>query len=504
SELALNMPLVLAKPSAKFHSIAPHFLDAATRDLDEKFTGDYLNTNFNTRVYTTIDTQLQQLAERAVAQRLASLDKIYGKKKIKLQASLVALDPRNGHVLAMVGGRDYQESQFNRATDAMRQPGSTFKPFVYATALERGYTPITVFDDRPSEFLYAGTKPYKPENYGGSYAMKNITLKTALAKSSNVVAVKTAFEAGLVNVAEKATEFGFQNVKPYPSMALGTMEVTPLQLASAYASFANGGKRVEPVFIDRIVSGEEKTLYTAPELDEKIVSEQTAYMITDMLEATVERGTAAKANGALGRNVVFAGKTGSSNDGWFVGYTPNLVTVVWVGTDGNEDLHATGGEIALPLWVDFMRASVQTRPEFGGSAFAMPRGLTSVVVDPETGMLADQYCPTSERVVMKAASVSNIKCLLHQPRIDSMHAFDTGEYDQPPVPVTIPAVVSSEERPVTRSYIDEVEDPEPRAPEKKNAERPDSFEKPNARVQESYNIEYPRTETKLRKARISP
>lgn len=505
SQLALNMPLVLARPSTKFHSIAPHFLDAATRDLNGKFTGDYLNTNFNTRVYTTIDTQLQHLAETAVAQRLAGLDKAYAKKGIKLQASLVAIDPQNGHVLAMVGGRDYRESQFNRATDAMRQPGSTFKPFVYATALERGYTPITVFDDRPTEFLYVGTKPYKPENYGDSYTMKNITLKTALAKSSNVVAVKTAFEAGLDNVAEKATEFGFQNVKAYPSMALGTMEVTPLQLAAAYASFANGGRRVEPVFIDRIVSGEEKTLYTAPETEEKILSEQTAYMITDMLEAVVERGTARKASGALGSNVAFAGKTGSSNDGWFVGYTPNLVTVVWVGTDGNDDLHATGGEIALPLWVDFMRASIQSRPEFGGSAFPMPRGLTSVVVDPETGMLADQYCPTSERVVMKSSSVSNIKCLLHQPRIDTLLAADTGEYTQPPNAVSIPPVdVSYDDRSVTRSYIDEIAEPGPAASGKKNAEPSDPARKPNAHAQETYYVEFSRTEEKLDRGQPNP
>jgi penicillin-binding protein 1B len=502
AELALQLPIVLAKPSTKFHSIAPHFLDAATRDLSGKFSGDYLNTNFNTRVYTTIDTHLQELAETAVTARLAGLDKIYAKKGIKLQASLVAIDPQNGHVLAMVGGRDYKESQFNRATDAMRQPGSTFKPFVYATALERGYTPITVFDDRPTEFLYASSKPYKPENYGDHYAMKNITLKTALAKSSNVVAVKTAFEAGLDNVAEKAAEFGFQNVKAYPSMALGTMEVTPLQLAVAYASFANGGKRVEPVFIDRIVSGEEKTLYTAPESDEKIISEQTAYMITDMLEATVERGTAAKANGALGRNVVFAGKTGSSKDGWFVGYTPNLVTVVWVGTDGNEDVRATGGEIALPLWVDFMRATVRSRPELGGSAFPMPRGLTTVVVDPETGMLADQYCPTSERVVMGTSSVSNIKCLLHQPRIDTMVAMDTGEYEQPTIPVTIPAVdVPYDERPpVTRPYIDEIEEPSDSSVDK-NGERPRRVEKPDESIGETYLIEYSRREERNRETR---
>ncbi len=506
AEIARDRPLILAKPSTKFHSIAPHFLDAATRDLKGKFSGDYLNTNFNTRVYTTIDTHLQELAEKAVAERLESLDKIYGKKGLKLQASLVAIDPRNGHVMAMVGGRDYLESQFNRATDAMRQPGSSFKPFVFATALERGYTPVTVFDDRPSEFLHAGVKPYKPENYGRSYAMKNVTLKTALAKSSNVVAVKTAFEAGLHNVARKASEFGFQNVQAYPSMALGTMEVTPLQLAAAYASFANGGKRVEPVFIERIVTGEEKTLYTAPETDDNIISEQTAYMITDMLEAAVERGTARKANGALGRNVVFAGKTGSSNDGWFVGYTPNLVTVVWVGADTSQDLHATGGEIALPLWVDFMRSAIQSRPELGGSAFPMPRGLVSVVVDPETGMLADQFCPQSERVVMKTSSVSNIKCLLHQPRLDTLLAVETGEYDQSPTSITIPAVDigDGEDRPVTRAYIDEVEEPATRLPDKKT-ERPDLVDEPDFRSSDTYYIEYPRTEKKRRRSvQINP
>ena len=491
---ALNATLALAKPSTKFHAIAPHFLDAATRELGERFDGDYLNTNFNMRVYTTVDTNLQALAERAVTKRLAALDKIYGKKGVKLQASLVALDPQTGHVLAMVGGRDYHESQFNRATDAMRQPGSTFKPFVYATALERGYTPITLLDDRPSEFLHASAKPYKPENYGDSYAMTNITLKTALAKSSNVVAVKTAFEAGLNNVVEKAEEFGFENVKPYPSLALGTMEVTPLQLAAAYASFANGGKRVDPIFIDRIVSGEERTLYSAPEREDSIISEQTAYMITDMLQATVERGTARSANGALGSKVAFAGKTGSSNDGWFVGYTPNLVTVVWVGTDTNEDLHATGGEIALPLWVEFMRASIQARPELGGSAFAMPKGMTTVVVDPETGMLADQYCPMSERVVMRSASVSNIKCMLHQPRIDTMVASVSGEFDESTV-TTIPAtdVPYDEQGPVQRPYIEEVDESEPIS----RTGRPDPVEKkPAVRVEETYYVEFSRGERK--------
>jgi membrane carboxypeptidase/penicillin-binding protein len=283
-------------------------------------------------------------------------------------------------------------------------------------------TPVTVYADAPTEFQFYNQKDYKPANYGDSYAMKNISLKTALAKSSNVIAVKTSIDTGLNNVANKAREFGFEKVEPYPSMALGTEEVTPLQLAAAYCVFANGGRRVEPTFIDKIVSVEDATVYGSSQNFKQIISPRTAYMITDMLEAVVERGTARKAAGALGKDVAFAGKTGSSKDGWFVGYTPNLVTVAWVGLDENDDIGATGGEVALPLWVDFMKVVVQTRPEFGGEYFPMPKGLTEVVVDPETGMLADAYCPQSEKVVVPTGAVSGIKCFKHQPQPETLTA----------------------------------------------------------------------------------
>lgn len=438
AENSLKTALALAKPKLNDKTIAPYFVDAATKELSAKFSRDYLNTNFNARVYTTIDTHLQNLAERAVSNQLAALDKTYAKKNVKLQASLVAIDPRSGHILAMVGGRDYRESQFNRATDALRQPGSTFKPFVYAAALERGKTPLTIVSDRPTEFRH-DNKPYKPANFGNSYAMNEITLKTALAKSSNVAAVEIAYDAGLRNVARKAEEFGFKNVQPYPSMALGAIEVTPLELAAAYAVFANGGRRVEPTFIDRIVSGENEMLYLSVPGEEQIIDQKTAYMITDMLEAVVERGTARSANGALGREVVFAGKTGSSNDGWFVGYTPNLVTVAWIGVDETEDIKATGGEVALPLWTEFMKAVVQTRPEFGGENFTMPKGLTEVAVDPETGMIADNFCPHREMVVAPASAVSNIKCLRHQPKLETYTAVNAETFDSPETVIITPA-----------------------------------------------------------------
>ena len=458
-ELAKNVETKLAPPKANDRSIAPYFVDAAMREITTKFDNDYLNSNFNTRVYTTIDTQLQTAAERAVTKHLEGLDRYYSKKSCaskeattdtssiqnpkskiqntpcRLQATIVALDPHTGHVLAMVGGRDYHESQFNRATDALRAPGSTFKPIVYATAYERGYSPISTQADQPTEFATIGGKLYKPSNYHGSYSNTNLTLKSALVKSSNVIAVKTAMDVGLGSVAKKAREFGFENIQTYPSMALGTMETTPLQLAAAYAVFANGGTSVEPTFIDKVVSGSDQVLHLSTPTGKQVVREQTAYMVTDALMDVVRRGTAAKANGALGKNVVFAGKTGTSKDGWFVGYTPNLVTVAWVGLDDNEDIHATGGDIAVPLWVDFMREVVRMRPEFGGANFTMPKGLTEVVVDPETGMAAGPYCPQRETAVVPASAATSVECFKHQPLTTMYASADVHEMD-PSVPYT--------------------------------------------------------------------
>jgi penicillin-binding protein 1B len=428
---AVNSELALAQPKLNDKSIAPYFVDSITKELSTRFDRDYLNTNFNTRVYSTIDTELQALAEQAVANQLAKLDKIYAKRNLKLQASLVSIEPRTGQVLAMVGGRNYLESQFNRVTDAKRQPGSVFKPFVYATAIENGKSPMNVYQDAPTKFDVKYGKDYEPANYGNSYTKTNITLKTALAKSSNIVAIKTALDTGLQAVANKAKEFGFDKIEAYPSIALGTAEVTPLQLAAAYATFANGGKEVKPTFVNKIVSGDGELLYLTRESIKQIVSPQTAYILTDMMSAVVARGTAQKANGALGKDLAFVGKTGSSKDGWFVGYTPNLVTVAWIGFDENEDINATGGEVALPLWTEYMKSVVETRPEFGGRSFAVPEGLMTVNVDSETGMLADQYCPHKELMIVKANSVSNYYCFKHRPLQETFTAekYDTEKFE---------------------------------------------------------------------------
>jgi penicillin-binding protein 1B len=423
---AVAEQIALAAPKKNDQSLAPYFVDSAAKQISEK----NLPEGRNLRVYTTIDTQLQELAENAVKNNLAKLDRTFAKKGLTPQAALVALDPHSGQILAMVGGRDYAASQLNRASEARRQPGSTFKPFVYAAALERGRLPTTLISDRPTAFPF-DRKPYQPANYGNSYAMRDITLKTALAKSSNVAAVETALEAGLHNVSKTAEKFGLPKPPEYPSIALGTAETTPLELAAAYAVFANGGKRVTPTYVSKIVSGDGEILTETEPRDASVISPQTAYMITDMLGAAVERGTARAAHGALGKDAVFVGKTGSSKDGWFVGYTPNLVTVVWIGFDeGDKDIGFTGGEIALPVWVDFMRSAVQSRPEFGGKAFPMPKGLMEITIDPETGMLADKFCPAKEKVVIPANSFSNIACWRHQPKMETMYAeFSPEEYE---------------------------------------------------------------------------
>ncbi len=488
---ALKTEIALAKPQNGDSTIAPYFVDAAMKKLTEDFSGDIYNTNFNRRVYTTIDTQLQQIAENAVAEQIVKLDKIYSKKGKNIQASLVAIDPHTGHILALVGGRNYKESQFNRATEARRQPGSVFKPFIYAAALERGMTPMRTFADSKTEFNFDNGKPYIPANYGGSYSNDTITMKTALAKSSNVVAVKTAMDVGLRSVAGKAEEFGFENIQAYPSLALGTMEVTPLQLAAAYAVFANGGREVTPTFVSKIISGEDKIIYQSMPGDRQIVSPKTAYMMTDMLEAVVQRGTARAAKNALGKSVAFAGKTGSSKDGWFVGYTPNLVTVAWIGFDETEDIGMTGGESALPLWTEFMQRAVSHRPELGGENFVMPKGLITIEIDPETGMLADKYCPHRETVVVPVSASANIHCLRHQPQMPQTMIAVNDEIVEP-LPETIvitPDTVSVEKAARIQDGVDDAEKIMPAYIEK--PARRDRSVKPerNAPVDDDKNLE---------------
>jgi penicillin-binding protein 1B len=309
-----------------------------------------------------------------------------------LQAALVALNAQTGEVLAMVGGKDYQASQFNRATEAKRQPGSVFKPFVYAAAINTAeyggevITPATLLKDEARTFTYGFGEEYKPNNYGDTFSNKNITVRDALVFSKNVVTVELAERVGFSEVARLAEKAGLPRPQSYPSMALGVAEATPLQIASAYTMFANKGRRVAPTAIKRVTNASGAIVDVPNKDTRQVLSPQVAYVMTSMMQDVLNRGTGARVR-QMGFKATAAGKTGSSRDGWFAGYTPHLVCAVYVGFDDNSDLKMTGGEAAAPIWAEFMSRALALRPELGGE-FEDPGGIMTVDIDPTTGMVA--------------------------------------------------------------------------------------------------------------------
>ena len=403
---AASAEAIVVAPAAVEDSLAPYFVDYVNRLAESQFE----TSGATERIYTTIDLELQQAAEVALKKQLDRLDKLYADRNLKPQAALVALDPHTGDVLAMVGGRNYAESQLNRAIDARRQPGSTFKPFVYAAALEDGMSPVRLFMDAPREFVYDRNQTYRPANYGGGYSMGEVTMRTGLVKSLNVVTVDVALQTGLARTANLAARFGLPKPERYPAMALGTEEVTPLQLASAYAAFVNDGRRVDARVITNV--GEPPAAHARETAMDQVVSPTTAYMITNMLAAVIERGTARKARGAVPGTMI-AGKTGTSRDGWFVGYSPNLVCAVWIGFDDNKQLGLTGAEAALPAWVDFMNDAIAVRPDLSGGRFECPEGIKFVEIDSTTGLRSTLGCPLRELIAVTDRLQPNMECYLH-------------------------------------------------------------------------------------------
>ncbi len=414
AQAAVREPVVASPIDAQNEATAPYFIDYVNRLVESRLENSSEAEGRNLRVYTTIDLELQELAERAVKHQLESLDRVY-KGRRQPQAALVALDPRTGHVLAMVGGRRYAASQLNRATDARRQPGSVFKPIVYAAALQAGMSPVSMHHDAPRVFTYDRRSVYRPANYGNAYSMRDVTMRHALVNSLNVVTVDMAMRVGLQRVASLAEGFGLPRPEAYPALALGTTETTPLEIAAAYTAFANGGLYVKPTAIAH-ASDETQPSYNQQHvaLQQQVINPSTAYMITDMLTGVIKQGTARAARGAF-KDVAVAGKTGTSRDGWFVGYTPNLVCAVWVGFDDNVPLGLTGAHSALPAWTEFVKGAVELRPELGGEAFARPDSITVVDIDSETGQRASASCPHRERVAVTAALAPGYECTAHNP-----------------------------------------------------------------------------------------
>ena len=372
-------------------SDAPYFADYVQNQLSEVITGQGAD---HLRIYTTIDMDLQRAAYAAVTKQLAALDKIEAKRvgEGTVQASLVAMNAQTGEIVAMVGGRDYSKSQLNRV-EALRQPGSAFKPFVYATALNTAYdpvprviTPATVFKDEPKTFTYDGQE-YSPGNMGDKYSMQPVTLRDAMVHSLNVVTVDVAMEVTIGRVMNLAAKAGLPRVpRAYPAMALGTAEATPLQIASAYTAFASNGMRTVPIAINRITTGSGSTLAQPTAQKNEVLRPEVAYVMTSFMKDVVNRGTAAPIR-ARGFKWNVAGKTGTSRDGWFAGYTPHLVCVVWVGFDDGSQLGLTGANSALPIWADFMNVALANHPEWTGD-WQVPAGIQQEEIDPTTGLLA--------------------------------------------------------------------------------------------------------------------
>jgi penicillin-binding protein 1B len=371
-------------------SDAPYFADYVQGQLGEIIAGP--GTAEHLRIYTTIDLDLQRAAYAAVTRQLAELDKVQSKRFAPgtLQAALVAMNAKTGEIVAMVGGRDYAKSQLNRAVDAYRQPGSVFKPFVYATALNTAYdpvprviTPATTYMDEPKTFRF-DNQEYSPGNFGDSYTHGPVTLRDALVHSLNVITVDVAMDVTISRVMNLAAKAGLPKpARSYPAMALGTSEATPLQIASAYTAFATLGTRTTPVAINRVTTGSGVTVVAPTAQKNEVFRPDLAYVMTSMMKDVVNRGTAAKVR-ARGFKGNVAGKTGTSRDGWFAGYTPNLVCVVWVGFDDGSQLGLTGANSALPIWTDFMTAALSEHPEWQGD-WQMPAGVEQVAINPKTG-----------------------------------------------------------------------------------------------------------------------
>jgi penicillin-binding protein 1B len=423
---AAREPLNVAPAPARDDSLAPYFIDYVNRVSEAQLNRVGLHDERGLRVYTTIDLDLQQLAEQAVSRQLERLDKIYKGRNGTPQAALVALNPQTGEVLAMVGGRSYAESQLNRATDALRQPGSVFKPIVYAAALESGISPVSMYEDAPREFIYDRRATYRPANYGGAYSMHDVMMRTGLVKSLNVVTVDVAMRAGLPRVASFAEKLGLPKPAPYPSLALGTTEVTPLDIAAAYTAFASGGGRVEPRVIARATDATGAEIIGGARQPQQVIKPTTAYLITDMLSDVIDHGTARAARGAVKKTAI-AGKTGTSRDGWFVGYTPNLVCAVWIGFDDNKQLGLTGAEAALPAWTEFVKGAVELRPELGGERFELPDGIKHVEVDPATGLLAGPTCTQREQIAITNSLAPTMECYAHGEFDDSLTGTSQSE-----------------------------------------------------------------------------
>jgi penicillin-binding protein 1B len=391
---------------------APYFLDLVNEEVQARQSEDPESADEAVRgVHSTIDLNLQRAADEAVSAGMQEVDKLLakrpGKPGPKAEAALIALDPRTGEIKALVGGRDYARSQLNRIL-AKRPPGSVFKPFVYAAALNTAitggpevYTPSSMVDDSPTTF-WSGGKPYHPGNFRGEI-FGRITLRQALAKSDNVAAVKVAQGVGYGAVVQMARRVGLNNeIQATPAVALGAYQVTPLEMAGAYTVFANGGMWVKPVAI----AGAAPQTHQA--LDPRV-----NWLMVSMLEEVMRSGTAAGVR-SRGFTLPAAGKTGTSHDGWFAGFTSRLLCIVWVGFDDYRELNLEGAKSALPVWTEFMKRASRMGAYRNAREFSPPGGILQAKLCVDSGKLAGDDCPNTRSDYFIEGSEPQEKCDMHR------------------------------------------------------------------------------------------
>ena len=383
--------LVVSRGSTETND-APYFVDLVNDTLQDKFQDrDFQDGAY--RLYTTLDLDLQRDAAEAVRAGMVEVDKAIErlhKGKPEVQVAMVVLDAQTAEVRALIGGRNYGLSQLNRSL-AKRQPGSVFKPFVYAAALNTGlydapevFTTTSVLDDEPTSFAFNGNS-YEPGNYKDHY-YGQVTMRQALARSLNIPTIKLAEAVGYWRVVDIAKRAGLTDQRATPSVALGSYEATPIDMAGAYTIFPNQGAYTKPSWIHTIRDAESHTIYTAKPEKRQVLDPRVNYLMVNLLEEVMRSGTGA---GVRGRGFwqVAGGKTGSSRDGWFAGFTSKLICVVWVGFDDNTDIKLDGARTALPVWTEFMKRAHSRRAYRSLHGFAAPEGIVGVDIDNANGKL---------------------------------------------------------------------------------------------------------------------
>ncbi|UCE02586.1 MAG: PBP1A family penicillin-binding protein [Candidatus Latescibacterota bacterium] len=438
------------RPPGSDDPVGAYFVEEVRKYLEAEYGVDELYSG-ELRVYTTLDLELQRSAEAAVEARIRELERtrqlpfardtlasVSEEEPQYLQGAAVALDPRTGRILAMVGGRSFSESRFNRAVQARRQPGSCFKPIVYTAAIQAGSRPSDIILDTPLVMEMGGGRGlWKPQNYEKTFNGP-VSLRYALARSLNIPAIKLQAQIGTEKVMQAAHRMGIRSrLEPVLSLALGTSETTLLELTSAFATLANGGIYSRPWYIEKIEDRFGKVLERAQPYHEEALSPQVAYIVTHMLQSVVDWGTGRNARVLYGLTIPAAGKTGTTDDtadGWFVGFTPDLVVGVWGGYDERRSIGLPGALIGLPPWADIMRGHYATRT---AQAFNEPGGILSESVCTDSGKLATPHCPNVQSELFTKQSRPRRECDLHTLRAldyESDGAFTGFEDTEPRAP----------------------------------------------------------------------